>query len=241
MSDVDDWENLYEEGDLEEGESAEKLEHYDEEPDEVYIPDPEIESLPEKYRTLSDTKSMMKAIIELHKQLSAAPKAPTHEKKSKSPLSAPPTETQDLSHDELEALKIAQKREQELSELNEIQNAYCDEKAILIDSFQPATKEDFIKFKDALVGKISIFHRSPHYKNEYFIDDLFKGLCQEVNSKRIRSIATNLRKFAEAKDAKDQEKNNKPKKKQLAKATKAEFDGFGKLDPGSYEDEYDFM
>lgn len=49
-------ENLYEEGDLEEGESAEKLEHYDEEPDEVYIPDP--------VRAINRFITMMQLVIE---------------------------------------------------------------------------------------------------------------------------------------------------------------------------------
>ncbi|EGD72289.1 hypothetical protein PTSG_00310 [Salpingoeca rosetta] len=88
-------------------------------------------------------------------------------------------------------------------------------------------------------------HRSPHFKNEYFIDELFQGLLKDINSKRIRSIATNLRKFAEGKDKKAKEKNTKPKKAQLAKGRGKydDLDGFVDVSGPVNDDmdDYDFM
>ncbi|EGD73365.1 hypothetical protein PTSG_11486, partial [Salpingoeca rosetta] len=200
MGDIDNWEDL-----LGGDDDNEPQQDFDEEPDEVDLPDPELESLPEKYRNLTDKKEMMQAILELHKQLAAAPK-PGGEKKQKKKAEEPEPlpEDPDLTPEELESLRIARKKEMESRELADVADMYGDEdqKRISIDDFQPATKDDFIKFREALVEKIGYFDRSPHFKNEYFIDELFQGLLKDINSKRIRSIATNLRKFAEGKDKK---------------------------------------
>lgn len=106
-----------------------------------------------------------------------------------------------------------------------------------LDSLPLSTPEDFETFKKALVDRLKLAEKSPHYVS--FLENAFRDICASMEPDDIKRLSSNLNSlFNEKMKA---QKSAKPKKGKAKAGIKVERSALDYADGGEFDDFDEFM
>lgn len=122
--------------------------------------------------------------------------------------------------DKLLAQKLAQESDLEVAK-DTFGVSAIDPNKVIIDNFDPRTKEDFITLEKMVSEKFSTFESSPHY--QFFLETLFRSSCLCLDAESLKKITSSLNVLQNEKAKQERQKKGgkKTTKAKLAGGTKA--------------------
>ena len=147
---------------------------------------------------------------------------------------------QQLSPEELATEKARQRQLQEESDLLLAVETFgvSDGLRGQIDGMEPSSKEDFDKFEELLLAKITKYEKSPHYVP--FLESLFRQITIDLEADDIKRLGSTLTALSNEK-AKQQKGTKGKKKKQKASLVVGKDTDDILAETGRYDDYDDFI